>query len=106
LPLEDYLMPSEQVKFQSNSHVHYGGKTYQVVLTDRRIVLYARRGALMKSDDVVTQNLEGLQAVKYREEGLIDKKGIIKVQSLKTEMDLSGPAKEMKAMYQQMMQFM
>ena len=98
-------MPSEQVKFQSNFDVHFGGKIYRVVLTDRRILLYARRGAVFKNDDVVTQKLEDLQGVKYREEGLIGKKGIIKIQSLKTEMDLSGPANEMKALYQQIMQF-
>jgi len=99
-------MPSEQIKFQSSFGVHYAGKIYQVVLTDRRIVLYAKRGAIFKTDDVVTQKTEDLQGVKYREEGLIDKKGIIKIQSMKTEMDLSGSAKEMKALYQQMMQFM
>jgi len=99
-------MPSEQVKFQSNFGVRFGGKIYQVVLTDRRVLLYARRGAVFKNDDVVTQKLEDLQGVKYREEGLIGKKGIIKIQSLKTEMDLSGSANEMKALYQQMMQFM
>ena len=99
-------MPSEQVRFQSSFGVHFGGKEYQVVLTDRRILLYAKRGMLIKSDDVVTQKLEELQGVKYREEGLIGKKGIIKIQSLKTEMDLWGSANEMKALYQQMMQFM
>ena len=98
-------MPSEQVKFQSNHTVRYGDKIYRVVLTDRRILLYAKRGTVFKSDDVVTQKLEDLQGVKYREEGLIEKKGIIKIQSLKTEMDLSGPAKEMKVLYQQVMQF-
>ncbi|WP_297476115.1 hypothetical protein [Thermococcus sp.] len=34
----------EEVKFQSKSDVQYGGKTYQVIVTDRRIILYARRG--------------------------------------------------------------
>ncbi|HXW37419.1 MAG TPA: hypothetical protein VEJ36_05920, partial [Nitrososphaerales archaeon] len=83
-----------------------GNKPYQVILTDRRILLYARRGALFKSDDIVTQKFEELQGVKYSEQGVISKKGTIKIQTLKTEMDLWGSAQEVKALYQQMMQFM
>jgi len=105
LPLEDFLTPGEQIKFQSGMGVRYGDKKYQVVLTDRRILLYARRGSLFKSDDVVTQRLEELQGVKYSEQGLIDKKGIIHIEG-RARMDLSGSAAEMKALYQQMMQFM
>jgi hypothetical protein len=61
---------------------------------------------LFKNDDVVTQKLDDLQGVKYSEQGIIGKKGIIRVQGFKTEMDLTGPAEEIKTLYQQMMQFM
>ena len=86
--------------------VKYGDKRYQVLLSDRRILLFARRGALFKSEDIVSQRLEELQAVKYSEKGILEKRGTIHVQSIKTEMDLSGPAGEIKTLYQQMMQFM
>ena len=98
-------MPGEQIKFQSGQGVRFGDKSYQVVLTDRRILLYARRGMMFKSDDVVTSKLEELQGVKYSEEGIISKKGIIRIEG-KTRIDLFGNAAEMKALYQQMMQFM
>jgi hypothetical protein len=104
--MEDFLMPGEQVKFHSSRKVRYGNKQYQVILSDRRILLYAQRGALFKSDDIVTQKLDELQGVKYSEQGIIDKRGTIRVQTFKTEMDLSGPAGDIKALYQQMMQFM
>jgi hypothetical protein len=106
MPLEDYLMPGEQVKFQSGTSVHHGDKVYKVIITDRRIVLYARRGMLIKSDDVVTQKFDELHRVKYQESGLIGKKGTIRIETLMTKMDLWGPATEVKALYQQMMQFM
>lgn len=105
MPLEDYLAPGEQVKFQSTIGVHHGGKSYQVILTDRRILLYAKRGMLIKNDDVVTSKLDELQGVKYTEQGIIGKKGIIHLDG-KTRMDLWGSAAEIKALYQQMMQFM
>jgi hypothetical protein len=105
MPLEDYLMPGEQTKFQSTGGVNYGGKFYQVILTDRRILLYAKRGMVFKSDDVVTAKLDELQGIKYSEQGIIGKRGIIHIEG-KTRMDLSGSAAEVKALYQQMMQFM
>ncbi len=106
MPLEDYLMPAEQIRFQSSFRVHYGDKTYQVIVTERRILLYAERGIVFKRDDVVTQKLDELQEIKYQERGIVSKRGLIKIQSLKTEMDLWGPAGEVKTLYQQMMQFM
>jgi hypothetical protein len=98
-------MPGEQTKFHSTGGVRYGAKNYHVILTDRRILLYAQRGMLFKNDDVVTQRLDELQGIKYREEGIISKRGIIRIEG-KTQMDLVGSAQEMKALYQQMMQFL
>ena len=79
MPLEDYLAPGEQVKFHSSGLVRYGKSIYRVVLTDRRILLYARRGMMFKSDDVVTQKLDELQEVKYSEQGILEKRGIIQL---------------------------
>ncbi len=99
-------MPGEEVRFQSSRAVRYGNKAYRVILSDRRILLFAQRGMLFKNDDVVSEKLTDLQGVKYTEQGIINRRGTIRVQSHRTEMDLSGPASEIKALYQQMMQFM
>jgi hypothetical protein len=99
-------MPSEQIRFRSAFGVHYGNKKYHAILTDRRILLFATRGVLVKNDDVVMQRLDELQGVKYQERGIMNKRGTIKIQGAKSEMDLWGSAIEVKALYQQMMQFM
>jgi len=106
LTLRDYLMPGEEVKFSSRRNVRYGNKAYQVILSDRRILLYAQRGTLFKNDDVIVQRLDDLQGVRYSEQGVIARRGVIRVQGFKSEMDLSGPAEEIKTLYQQMMRFM
>lgn len=98
-------MPGEQTRFHSTSGVHYGAKKYHVILTDRRLLLYAQRGVLFKNDDVITQKLDELHGIKYSEEGIIDRKGTIRIEG-KTRIKLEGSAKEMKALYQQMMQFL
>ncbi len=105
MPLEDYLMPGEQIKLHSNVNITYGGKDYALVLTDKRILLYSARGLIVKKDDVVTQKLDELQGVKYKEKGLFSKQGVIEIQG-KTKMELGGPAASVKALYQQIMQFM
>ena len=106
MTLREYLMPGEEVRFRSKGNVHFASKQYQVILTDRRILLFAERGMLFKNDDIVTHRLDDLSGVKYSEQGLIGKTGTIRIQSPKTEMDLSGPANGIKALYQQIMQFM
>lgn len=98
-------MPGEQTRFHSTGGVRYGVKRYRVILTDRRLLLYAQRGMLFKNDDVVTQKLDELQGIKYSEEGIIDRKGTIRIEG-KSRMNLEGSAREMKALYQQMMQFL
>jgi len=98
-------MPGEQTRFHSTGGVKYGVKNYHVILTDRRLLLYAQRGLLVKNDDVVSQKLDDLQGIKYAEQGIISRKGVIRIEG-KTQMNLEGPAKEMKALYQQMMTFL
>jgi len=99
-------MPGEEIRFRSAHPVRFGAKSYHVLLSDRRILLFARRGALFKSDDIVSQKLDELQGVKYSEQGIISKRGTIRVQGNRSEMDLTGPALEIKTLYQQMMAHM
>ena len=106
MTLRDFLMRGEQIRFRSSRPVRFGAKSYHVILSDRRILLFARRGAFFKSDDIVSQKLDDLQGVKYSEQGIISRKGTIRVQGQKTEMDLTGPAIEIKTLYQQMMAYM
>jgi len=99
-------MPSEQIRYQSNVIVHYGDKQYSIVVTDKRLLLYAKRGLIFKNDDVISQKFDELLGVKYKESGIISKRGIIEVQGAKTKMELWGSALEIKTLYQQIMQFM
>ena len=105
MPLEDYLMPGEDVRFQSIEDVSYGGKRYQVILTNKRLILYAKRGLVFKNDDIVSWKLDEIQGVKFKETGLINKKGLLEVHG-KTKVRFYGNAIEMKTLYQQLMEFL
>lgn len=104
MPLEDYLLPGEEIRFHSSQRIIYGGQIYELIVTNKRILLYSRRGLIFKSDDVITIKLDEVRGIKYKEQGLIGKKGIVEIHG-KTLMQLEGPAAEMKALYQQLLQF-
>ena len=73
MPLEDYLMPNENIRYQSDFDIQYGDKSYTVVLTDTRLILYARKGLIFKSDDVVTEAIRDVQGIKYKESGMFSR---------------------------------
>lgn len=104
MALEDYLIPGEEIKFQSGTEkLIYGGKKYNLILTNKRFLLHSTRG-ITKKDDVVTIKLDELQGVKYRERGLISRKGVIEIQG-KTLTQITGKAIQLKTLYQQIMHF-
>ncbi len=105
MALQDFLIPGEEVKFSSSNSLSYGGKRYKILLTDRRLLLYANRGVIIRNDDVVSVKLTELQGVKYRETGVFMRTGILELQG-KTLMQLSGAPAQAKTLYQQVLQFL
>lgn len=104
MPVEEFLLPKESVRFQSESKVEYADKSYQVVVTDSRLILHASRGMVFKKDECITEKLSDIQ-VRYHEEGMVRKKGVIEVQG-KTLFRLRGKPSEMKALYKSIIQFL
>ena len=105
MPLSDFLAPNENVKFESMQRIQSAGKPYQVIVTDKRLILYARRGLLFKSDNVITETLADLHGIKYAEKGIIGKKGILTIQAKDSFHILEGKPAEAKALYQSLLQF-
>ncbi len=105
MPLEDYLLPNENIQYQGDFDVLFGGKPYTVILTGVRLVLYARRGLLVKSDDVVTESISDIQGIRYRETGMLVKKAQIEI-SGRSKLMLGGNADSLKALYQRLLPFL
>ncbi len=105
MPLEDYLMPYENIRYQSDFDVFYAGKQYMVILTDARLVLYSRRGLVFKSDDVVTEAIRDIQGIKYKERGIIFKKSYLEVLS-QSKIILEGKQASIKTLFQRLLPFL
>lgn len=97
-------MANEQIRFRGR-HVYYGGKPYEIILTNKRLLLYAKRGLLFKKDDVISWKIDEIREIRYYEKGLVKKTGYIRLMEEKAQTDLYGPAKEMKTIYQRLMEF-
>lgn len=104
MALRDYLNPSEHVSFKSGSTVKHHGKDYQVIVTDRRLILYGRRGLVIKNDEVITERLDNVQEIKYREKGLIGKTGIVTIDAIRS-VQLAGNPSQMKGIFNSLIQF-
>lgn len=105
MPLEDYLLPNESVLYQSNFDVTYADKKYVVLLTNLRLVLFARRGLIFKSDDVITEAIRDVQGIKYKERGILIKTAYVEIIST-SKIVLTGRKEAMKTLYQRLLPFL
>lgn len=99
MALQDYLLPLENVKFYSKSTVSYGGKKYNVLVTDKRLLFFAQRGFFLRSDDIVSERLDRLQGLEYSEKGLLYKTAKILIQG-SSKMEIKGSPTELKPLFQ------
>ena len=99
MTLQDYLLPLENVKFYSKTSIHYGGKRFNVLVTDKRLILFAQRGYILRSDDVVSERLDRIQGLEYSEKGLLFRIAKILIQG-NSKMEVQGSPSEMKPLFQ------
>lgn len=104
MPLDEFMMPGEEIKYSSPPGLIYGGKTYELIVTDKRLLLYGRRGKVFKKDDLVSQKVEEVQNITYKENGMLRKEGVLQIIA-KTKFTLTGRPSVVKAIYQQILQF-
>ncbi len=99
MALKDFLLPTENVAFTTQEEVEFADKKYQVIITDKRLILYSKRGLLIKSDDIISKSLDSISGIKYRESGLVFRSASISVWS-DSKMDITGPPAHMKPLFQ------
>lgn len=98
MSIQEFLLPDENIRFHSKSSVKYGEKKYNVLITDMRIILYAQRGHILKTDDVISERLDKLREIKYCEKGLVFRSAKISIQS-SINLDIVGSCTELKQLF-------
>ncbi len=100
MPLRDYLVPEEQIKFICKRDIEYANKKYFLVITNKRLLLYKERGILNKSEDIVCEKLERLGGLEYKEKrGLLCNLAKISITG-GMKINIKGPSEEVKSMFQ------
>jgi hypothetical protein len=97
--LDDFLLPAENIRFSSKDKiVEYGDKKYKVLVTDKRLILFARRGTLVRSDDIVSERLDSLYGLKYIERGVLFRSAAISIQG-SVKLEIRGTPSNLKPLY-------
>lgn len=99
MPLEDFLFPNEVIKDKSTENITYGGQSYELYVTDKRLIFYSRTGSIFKRDNIISEKLLEIQTISFKEEGLFFKKGTINIETKDKKLLFEGSAENMKALY-------
>lgn len=106
LVLEDFLLPQEVIQYQSKHDIQYGGEDYVLFITNRRIIGHRRKGFIFKKDRVFSVALEEVTNLRYDEQGLISKKGILLIETKTQKIPFEGKVKDVKVIWQEMQKFL
>jgi len=102
LVLEDFLFPNEIVIYQSEKKIRYLGYKFYFYITNRRILVYRRRGKVFKKDRVIAEKLEDIKSLSYNEKGLMRKKARLSVQTENKRMFFEGKIPDVKDIWQEL----
>ena len=102
MPLEDFLIPGESIRFSSPDLVEYMGGRYRFLITDRRLLWYAQEGLIFKRDRVISENIGDIVDMGYREKGIVSRKGFIKLTTNRKKLEFGGSKNSILAIYQEL----
>jgi hypothetical protein len=98
MSLESMLLPTEEIRFRAARPLKYGQSQFQAYVTNKRLVLYAKRG-LFGRDDFIAFNLKDVSSSKYHEEGLLMKTGYFTIAIGNTSAKVYGSPVDVKQVY-------
>ena len=100
--LTDFLFPEETIVFQSNK-ISSLNDNFFFFITDQRILLYRRRGVVLKKDRIISERIENISSMRYGEIGVVRKKGVLRIETYSKKMDpIVGKVADVKAIWQEM----
>lgn len=101
MALFDFILEDEVIKCDKKIQVEYESKRYSVIITDKRIILFATRGFLFKTDDIISEKLERFHSIQYCEHGIINKYASIVIDG-SIKLSFKGKVSDLKDVYQKL----
>lgn len=103
--LEKYLMPEETIRYEHPTGVNIGEIIYRIFITDRRLIGFTQTGLIFKNDSIVTININEIKSMDYREEGIFNKTGTLKLNTSAMAFSLYGTPRGMTQLWQTLQSF-
>lgn len=101
--LEDFLLPGEVIKFQCPRKVKAYNVSFDFLITDQRILLYRRRGVLLRKDTIIAERIEDIRTLNYDEKGIMKKKGVLSIETMSKKMEpIVGKVPDIKGIWQEL----
>src|SRR6185312_15755451 len=69
MPINDFLVPEEQIKFICTKEIEYSNRKYTLCITNKRILLYKKSGIVNKCEDIICEKIDRLEGLEYKEKG-------------------------------------
>ncbi len=105
MALEELLLPGETVRYRSPGKVKLGSQKYELITTGKRLILYRRKGILLKNEEFRANSLPEIRSISYKEKGAFPKMGIVQASMGGRMMTYSGPARSMKTVYTELQRY-
>jgi hypothetical protein len=106
MALIKWLLPGENMHYAAPSEVEYGGNKLKFYITDQRIILHKKNGLIFKKESIVTERLEDVNTMTYKEEGILfAKKGVLRIETKHKFLEFRGKSELIKIIWQNLQQF-
>ena len=106
MPLNDFLLPGERVRYKCPIAVRMRRRDYELYVTDQRLILFKRRWLLFKRDDFVVERTSDIRSMDYREKGAFSTTATVSIQTQQKSLDIAfqGSPDRCKAAFQGLQQ--
>jgi len=105
LVLKDFLAPGETIIFQSGK-INSLNDRFTFYITNQRILLYRRRGVVLKKDRIIAERIEDVRTLNYKERGLVRPKGVLEIETYSKKMGpIVGKIQDVRAIWQELQKY-
>jgi hypothetical protein len=104
LALAQFLMPGEEIRYESSGAVRHGRTSFALYVTDERLLLHAVAGRFVPKEKVVAERLADIDSMEYSEEGVFGKRGKLTLRLRYDTLSLTGSPATIKEVWRTLQQ--
>jgi rubrerythrin len=100
--LKDFLLPEENIEYQSFGKIKHLEENFKCYITNQRLLLYRLKGFILKKEKVIAERLENITSLSYEEMGIFRRKGFLSIGMAGRKLVFEGSVRDIKAIWKQL----